>query len=252
MNGKQLRIRRIIDSKTGKTVIVPMDHGVSLGPVKGICTINDSIRKVGLGGATCIVVHKGIANQLNKEIMGSMGLILHVSASTSLWNEPHRKAVVGDVKDAIKLGADAVSIHINLGGRYENEMLAQMGEISSQCIEMGMPLLAMIYPRGENVKSQFDVEAVKNCARVGAELGADIVKTNYTGDLESFKEVVKGCHIPVVIAGGPKMDSDESLLNMVRDAMEAGASGISIGRNVFQHNNITDITKKLADIVFSY
>ncbi|MEM2839519.1 MAG: 2-amino-3,7-dideoxy-D-threo-hept-6-ulosonate synthase [Thermoplasmata archaeon] len=252
MNGKALRMRRILDVKSGKTVIVPMDHGVSLGPVKGISTITDSIRKVGLGGATCIVVHKGIASKLTKDVMGNMGLILHVSASTSLWNEPNRKAIVSSVMDAVKIGADAVSIHVNLGGKYENEMLAQMGDISSQCIEMGMPLLAMMYPRGENVKSQFDVEAVKNCARVGAELGADIVKTNYTGDVDSFSEVVKGCHVPVVIAGGPKMDSEEALLKMVREAMEAGAAGISIGRNVFQHEDITGITKKLAEIVFSY
>lgn len=252
MNGKKMRMRRIMEIKTGRTVIIPMDHGVSLGPVKGISTINDTIKKVGLGGATCIVVHKGIANQLNQDIMGDMGLILHLSASTSLGNEPNRKTIVGCVDDAIKIGADAVSIHVNLGGKYENEMLEQMGRISSQCIEVGMPMLAMMYPRGENVKSQFDAEAVKNCARVGAELGADIVKTNYTGDIESFKEVVKGCHVPVVIAGGPKMDSEEALLKMVQDAMTAGARGISIGRNVFQHNDITGITKKLADIVFSY
>jgi len=252
MNGKALRMRRIMDVKTGKTVIVPMDHGVSLGPVKGINTITESIRKVAEGGATCIVVHKGIASILSKDIIGNMGLILHVSASTSLWNEPNRKAIVSNVMDAVRLGADAVSIHVNLGGKYENEMLAQLGEISSQCIEMGMPLLAMMYPRGENVKSQFDVEAVKNCARVGAELGADIVKTNYTGDVDSFREVVRGCNVPVVIAGGPKMDSEEALLKMVRDAMEAGAAGISIGRNVFQHDDVTGITKKLAKIVFSY
>jgi len=252
MNGKALRMRRIMDVKTGKTVIVPMDHGVSLGPVKGINTITESIRKVAEGGATCIVVHKGIASRLTKDIIGNMGLILHVSASTSLWNEPNRKAIVSNVMDAVRLGADAVSIHVNLGGKYENEMLAQLGEISSQCIDMGMPLLAMMYPRGENVKSQFDVEAVKNCARVGAELGADIVKTNYTGDVDSFREVVRGCNVPVVIAGGPKMDSEEALLKMVRDAMEAGAAGISIGRNVFQHDDVTGITRKLAKIVFSY
>ena len=252
MNGKNLRIRRIMDPTTGKTVIVPMDHGVSLGPVRGIATINDSIEKISKGGGTCIVVHKGIAAQLNQQIMGNLGLIIHLSASTSLWSEPNRKTLVGDVLGAVRLGADAVSVHVNLGGKYENEMMEQMGEISSQCIELGMPLLAMMYPRGENVKDQYDIEAVKKCARVGAELGADIVKTNYTGDVESFREVVKGCHhVPVVIAGGPRMDSEKALLKMVKDAMAAGAAGISIGRNVFQHEDIAEITRKLAAIVFS-
>lgn len=251
MNGKNLRMRRIVDSSTGKTVIVPMDHGVSLGPVRGIATINNTIKMISEGGGTCIVVHKGIACQLNQQIMGGLGLIVHLSASTSLWNEPNRKTLVGDVLDAVRIGADAVSVHVNLGGRYENEMMEQMGEISSQCIELGMPLLAMMYPRGENIKDQYDIESIKKCARIGAELGADIVKTNYTGDIESFKEVVQGCHVPVVIAGGPKMNSEKELLGMVKGAMAAGAAGISIGRNVFQHDDIAGITKKLAAIVLS-
>jgi len=251
MNGKKLRLRRIIDARAGKTVIIPMDHGVSLGPVKGISTINNSIRKVAEGGGTCVVVHKGVAHQLTQEIMGDLGLIVHLSASTSLWNEPNRKTLVGDVIDAVRIGADAVSVHVNLGGQYENEMMEQMGAISSQCMEFGMPLLAMMYPRGENIKDQFDIDAIKKCARVGAELGADIVKTNYTGDIESFSEVVKGCGVPVVIAGGAKMDSEQALLDIVRDAMKAGAAGVSIGRNVFQHEDIAGITKKIADIVFA-
>ena len=251
MNGKKLRLRRIIDARAGKTVIIPMDHGVSLGPVKGISTINNSIRKVAEGGGTCVVVHKGVAHQLTQDIMGDLGLIVHLSASTSLWNEPNRKTLVGDVLDAVRIGADAVSVHVNLGGQYENEMMEQMGAISSQCMEFGMPLLAMMYPRGENIKDQFDIDAIKKCARVGAELGADIVKTNYTGDIESFSEVVKGCGVPVVIAGGAKMDSEQALLDIVRDAMKAGAAGVSIGRNVFQHEDIAGITKKIADIVFA-
>lgn len=250
MNGKLMRMRRIVDPETGKTVIVPMDHGVTLGPIRGMTDMSDSIKKIANGGGTCIVVHKGIARSLDPETMGSMGLIIHLSASTSLGTEPDLKTLVGDVYDALKLGADAVSIQVNLGGQYEDDMLEQLGEISSQCMEMGVPLLAMMYPRGENIKSQFEVDAVKHCARVGAEIGADIVKTNYTGTIDSFREVVEGCPVPVVIAGGPKMDSEKALLDMVRDAMLAGAKGVSIGRNVFQHNNIASITRKLADIVF--
>lgn len=251
MMGKEMRLRRIMDNKTGNLLIVPMDHGVSLGPVPGINTIHDCVRKAGTGGATCVVLHKGIASLLERDTIGDLGLIVHVSGSTSLSSDANRKVLVGGVYDAIRLGADAVSIHVNLGGQNEPEMLEDLGEISSQCAEFGMPLLAMMYPRGENVASQFDPNAVKHCARVGAELGADIIKTNYTGDIESFREVVLGCPVPVVIAGGPKMESEEALLTMVRDAMTAGARGISIGRNVFQHRDIAGITRKLADIVFS-
>ena len=109
----------------------------------------------------------------------------------------------------------------------------------------------MIYPRGPNVKDPFDVDLVKHCARVAAELGADLVKTNYTGDPDTFKEVVKGALAPVVIAGGPKIDSDEKLLQMVKDSIEAGGRGVSIGRNIFQHSNITGITKAVSSVVIS-
>jgi len=113
-----------------------------------------------------------------------------------------------------------------------------------------MPLLAMCYPRGKNVKSAFDVEAVKHCARLSAELGADVVKTSYTGSIDTFKQVVRGTPIPVVIAGGPKMGSDAELLTMVSEAMTAGAKGVSIGRNVFQHDDVVGITKAIRKVVF--
>ncbi|TDA25661.1 MAG: fructose-bisphosphate aldolase, partial [Archaeoglobi archaeon] len=122
------------------------------------------------------------------------------------------------------------------------------GEISKACQEWGMPLLAMMYPRGEKI-NQFDPKAVALAARVGAELGADIVKTNFTGDVESFRKVVEGCPVPVVIAGGPKMSSVEELLQMVRMAMDAGASGVAIGRNIFQAENPTKMTRAIAMIV---
>jgi len=107
----------------------------------------------------------------------------------------------------------------------------------------------MAYPRGPNIKSQFDVEVVKHAARVAAELGADLVKTNYTGTPASFREVVSGCPVPVVIAGGPKMGSDMEVLRMIKDSIDAGGSGVSIGRNVFQHSSIAGMTRAVASIV---
>jgi class I fructose-bisphosphate aldolase len=112
-----------------------------------------------------------------------------------------------------------------------------------------MPLLAMIYPRGEKIKDEYDVNAVKHAARVGNEMGADIVKVSYTGSVETFKEVVSGCSIPVVIAGGPKMDSDRDILEMVKGSIDAGGAGVSIGRNVFQHENPTRMVRAISAIV---
>ena len=112
-----------------------------------------------------------------------------------------------------------------------------------------MPLLAMMYPRGAKIKNEYDVDVVKHAARIGAELGADIVKTNYTGSEETFREVVKGCTVPVVMAGGPKTKTDEEFCNMVYGAIRAGAAGVAAGRNVFQHENPTRMVRVLCGIV---
>ena len=146
------------------------------------------------------------------------------------------------------MGADAVSIHVNIGAENEGEMLEAFGEVAEGADYWGMPLLAMVYPRGPKVDNEKDVENVKIAARVGAELGADIVKVPYTGSPETFKDVVEGCPIPVVIAGGSKL-SDEETLKMVEGAMQAGAAGLSMGRNAFQHDNPVLLVSAACSIV---
>ncbi len=249
MIGKYIRLERIISRETGKAVIVPMDHGVSVGPILGITNMKEAMSQAADGGANAVVVHKGIVASGHRGGGPDMGLIVHMSGSTSLCPEPNAKTLVCTVEEAIKLGADAVSVHVNIGDDQEKEMLADLGKVAKEAAEWGMPLLAMIYPRGKKIKDEYATDAVKHAARLGAELGADIVKVSYTGSPDTFREVVEGCHIPVIIAGGPKMDSDRDILEMVKGAVEAGASGTSIGRNVFQHENPTKIVKALHMIV---
>jgi fructose-bisphosphate aldolase/2-amino-3,7-dideoxy-D-threo-hept-6-ulosonate synthase len=248
MLGKRIRIERVINRNTGKTVIVPMDHGVSMGPIDGLRDMAKTINAVAEGGANAVVLHKGVVGFGHRGYGRDVGLIIHLSGSTKLAPDPNEKVLVCSVEEAIKLGADAVSIHINIGSKTEAEQLKKMGDITRVCMEWGMPLLAMMYPRGDGI-DQYSEKAVSLAARVGAELGADIVKTNFTGSVETFKRVVEGCPVPVVVAGGPKMDSDEDILSMVRMAMDAGASGVAIGRNIFQAENPTKMTRAIAMIV---
>ena len=247
--GKKVRIERIMDRKSGNILIVPMDHGISLGPIEGLLDMRKAVDDVAEGGADAVLLHKGIIRASHRGYGRDIGLIVHLSASTSLGPDPLNKVWVTTVEEAIKWGADAVSVHVNLGAEDEPDMLMELGCTAEICNEWGIPLLAMMYPRGERVKSEHDVEFVKHAARVGAELGADIIKTNYTGDPTSFKEVVRGCPVPVVIAGGPKMDTDEEVLKMVRNSIEAGGRGVSIGRNVFQHKNPQKMTAAISKIV---
>ncbi len=237
MIGKMIRLERIIDRNSGKTVIVPMDHGVSVGPIAGLADMRTTVSKVVAGGANAILMHKGMVLAGHRGTGRDVGLIIHLSAGTSISPDPNAKELVCSVEEAIKLGADAVSVHINLGAETDKEMLAQLGFVSEQCMEWQMPLVAMMYTRGPKIKSEFDVANVKLAARVGAELGADIVKVPYTGSVDTFAEVVGGCPVPVVIAGGEKMESDEDIFKMVDEALKAGARGLSIGRNAFQHKS---------------
>ncbi|RLC30746.1 MAG: fructose-bisphosphate aldolase [Deltaproteobacteria bacterium] len=249
MIGKDIRLERIINRESGKAVIVPMDHGVSVGPILGIRNMKEAMSQVAEGGANAVVIHKGIVARGHRRSGPDMGLIVHMSASTSLCPEPNTKTLVCSVEEAIRLGADAVSVHVNIGDDREKEMLADLGKVARESAEWGMPLLAMVYPRGKNITDEYAPDAVRHAARLGAELGADIVKVSYTGSPHTFRDVVEGCHVPVIIAGGPKMDSDRAILEMVKGAIEAGASGTSIGRNVFQHDNPTRIVRALCMIV---
>jgi fructose-bisphosphate aldolase/2-amino-3,7-dideoxy-D-threo-hept-6-ulosonate synthase len=121
--------------------------------------------------------------------------------------------------------------------------------VADQCDDSQVPVIAMMYPRGENIKDPVDPEVVAHVARVGAESGADIVKTVYTGDSRSFREVVRKCPAPVVLAGGVKVDTDAKILSLAHEVVEAGAIGVTFGRNVFQHPEPTLITKALRRIV---
>jgi fructose-bisphosphate aldolase/2-amino-3,7-dideoxy-D-threo-hept-6-ulosonate synthase len=172
-----------------------------------------------------------------------------LSGMSNLSPNVNGKVQVCSVQEAIRVGADAVSVHVNVGAQDEDKMLENLGKVSDECDLYGIPLLAMMYPRGPKIPNEHAPDVIAHAARIGAELGADIIKTNYTGNIDTFKAVVEGCPVPVVIAGGPKCKSIDEILQTTFDAMKAGAAGLSIGRNVFQCENPTQIAKALSAIV---
>jgi predicted phospho-2-dehydro-3-deoxyheptonate aldolase len=249
MIGKQIRIERVINRNTGRIVVVPMDHGTTIGPIPGLEDMRETVTKVVNGGANAILMHKGMVQAGHRGGGRDVGLVVHLSAGTSLSPDPNAKVPVCTVEEAIKLGADAVSIHVNVGAETDADMLRDFGDVSQSCMIWGMPLLAMVYTRGPKIESEYDVKYVKHAARLGAELGADIVKVNYTGSPESFHQVIAGCPVPVVIAGGEKVETDEELLRMVAGSLEAGGAGASIGRNAFQHADPEGMVRAISMVV---
>ncbi|MFX1374264.1 MAG: 2-amino-3,7-dideoxy-D-threo-hept-6-ulosonate synthase [Promethearchaeota archaeon] len=248
--GKNIRIERIIDRKTRRTIIIPMDHGLTLGTIKGLEDIAEMVDKVALGGANAVLMHSGMVGAGHRQYGKDIGLIIHLSGATYLAPDPNRKVLVSSVERALKLGADAVSIHINIGADEEPEMLRDASKAIEASREWGVPLIAMMYPRGKKIKDENDPEVVNIAVRAGVELGADIVKTNYTGSIESFEYIVKSVnHVPIIIAGGPKMDTIPNVLEVVYDSIQAGGSGVAFGRNVFQSKDPTKMVSAISKIV---
>jgi fructose-bisphosphate aldolase/2-amino-3,7-dideoxy-D-threo-hept-6-ulosonate synthase len=247
MIGKDIRIERIIDRNTRRAVIVPMDHGFSMGQIDGLLDMTKTISEVSDGGANAIVLHKGMVKRGHRRHGRDIGLIIHLSGSTSLNPDPNDKVIVCTVEEAVALGADAVSIHINLGAPNESRMLESAGLIVKDCNRWGMPLLVMIYPRGKGI-DPFSPQAIGHCVRVAEELGADLIKTNYPGSPEAFRKIVNACSVPIFIAGGEKTGDLESL-EIIRESVEVGGAGVCVGRNAFQRDDTRGFVRALCKVV---
>lgn len=245
--GKRLRLRRLLGTD-GRGVIVPMDHGVSDGPVEGLARPEAATRRVRDGGADSVILHKGLVRAVADEL-GTLGFWVHVSASTALNPDPNDKRIVATVEECVRLGADGISVHVNVGAPTESRMIEDLGRVAGACDAAGLPLLAMMYPRGHEIRDPHDLALVKHVARLGYELGADVLKVPYTGDPRSFREVVQSVDVPVLISGGPRAKSEREFLAMVAGSIEAGGAGVSVGRNLWQHPDPTAMTRAVSRLV---
>jgi class I fructose-bisphosphate aldolase len=248
---KNPRLRYLFNRRTGRTFVVPMDHGISMGPVPGLYDMRLTVEQMAGTGVNAIVVHKGLVRSIAPCLRQSpdLGLIVHLCGSTTQAPDPNEKQLVCTVQEALALGADAVSVHVNLGAVTEGQMLRDFAEVAEQCHALNVPLLAMVYARGPKLRVQFSETFNAHCARLGYEMGADFVKVQYTGSRETFSRVVKAVPIPVVIAGGPRMASDHEVLQMVWESLDAGGAGLSVGRNVFGSDSVPQLCRALSAIV---
>ncbi len=227
-----------------------MDHGITIGAVKGLKNIESTIDAVTRGGVDAVLTQKGIAPRVHPN-KNEAGYIVHVNASTSMGPDSNDKRQTATVREAIRAGADAVSFHINVGSDYEPEQLEALASLVNDAAEYGMPVLAMAYARGANLEGpdpEHDSEYLGHAVRLAEEVGADVIKTAYSGSSESFVDVVDSTAKPVLIAGGSK-GSDRETVEMVVGAMDAGAAGVSMGRSIFQHDDPGGIAKAVTGVV---
>jgi len=237
MIGKKIRLNRLFNRSSKKIVIVPMDHGAYMGPLNGIENIERTILSAYKGGADAILINPGIMRFIPTNILGDISVILRIT-NTNIKSEifPY-EPVISSVSNAIKLGIDAIAFTVNIGGLQDLEGISQFGKVNDECNEFGIPLLGEFLPSGTKMADSFSPENVKFVARIASELGADLIKTNYTGSPETFQEVTSTALVPVVIAGGETMGTDRDVLLTIEGAMQGGGAGICIGRNLWQRKN---------------
>jgi len=242
--GTAARLERI--GTDGRFLTVPMDHGVSSGAIRGLRDVESTVAAVTRGGADAVLTQKGLAPRVHPH-KGDAGYIVHLNGSTNAGPDSTDKRPTGSVEGALRAGADAVSFHINVGSVHEPEQIEALGALTERADRYGLPVLAMAYARGPGV-DEADPEALGRAVRLAEELGADVIKTGYSGDPESFRHVVGSTAKPVLIAGGAPAD-DRGALEAVRGAMDAGARGVSFGRTVFQHEDPEAMTRAISTIV---
>lgn len=233
----------------GRSLMVPCDHGASDYPVLGLEDMDSVYSSLSEGGANAVIAQKGVVSHLSG--MAGTNLIAHLSVSTvHAGHHSDDKVLVGNVEEALARGAIAVSVQINVGSEHESAMIERMGIISTQCQKLAVPLLGMMYARGPNLKTEGDpTKGVAHAVRLGWELGCDIVKTSWTGSIESFEIVTAAVPIPVLIAGGEREGEPDSLLRMVKQSMLAGGAGICMGRQIFSHPEPEKMTRALHDVI---
>ncbi len=245
--GKQLRLRRLSLAGDNRHLLVPLDHSVADGPVAPAGQWGDLVRALVTGGADGIIVHKGRARALPPEVLQDCALVVHLSASTACSADVDAKVLVGDVEEAVALGADAVSVHVNIGSDTERQQLADLGAVARSCDTWGMPLIAMIYPRGPRIENPRDPALLAHLVNVAADLGADMAKTSVALPIDRMAEVVAHSPLPVLAAGGPPNGSD--LVEYGRAVMAAGCQGLAIGRRIFSDPSPASLVSRLAAVV---
>ena len=244
--GKTIRLGRILDPDTHRAAVVAFDHGVHLGIIPGIETPGETLVRLAEAGADAFLVGPGVARMYASVFAGrgAPGLIVRLDW-TNRWRSPEllgsdegRGRLIATVEDAARLGADAVLVYMFVGYQdpdAEARQVEDVARVAQACEASGIGCIIEPMARGRRADHDiYNADYIAPLARMACELGADILKTDYSGSADTFRRVIDAAFRPVLIAGGPKTDSLREALEMVSGAMKAGAHGMFIGRNVFQ------------------
>jgi DhnA family fructose-bisphosphate aldolase class Ia len=246
--GKKIRLNRILQPGR-KSLVVAFDHALVLGPISGTEYPAEQVRRFTEAGVDAVLLNLGLMQRCLGSLLGPAmpGIIVRIDWTT-LWGVPGgngseelRSCLVARPEDAMRNGADAVLTYLAVGtgdSDFEAKEVARNAEVARECERIGMPLIIETLARGKNVKNPADPTWLKLHTRMAAELGADIAKTDYSGDPQSMRGIVENCPIPILILGGSRYSSDAEALALIHAAAAAHAAGVFFGRNVFQADDM--------------
>jgi len=240
----------------GRAMFLAYDHGVEHGPIDLVGKSIDPgfiLDIADKGGYNAVVLQKGVAEKyyVGSQYQNKIPLIVKLNGKTKLVAGEAISRQVCSVEEAIEFGAVAVGYTIYLGSEYESEMLEEFGKIEEEAHKKGLAVIGWMYPRGKSIKDDSSPEIVAYAARMGLEMGADIVKIKYCGSEECFKKAVEAAgKTKVVLSGGAKTKTPEEFLEVVKNVMSAGAIGVAVGRNVWQSKDPIGISQKIKEIIF--
>jgi DhnA family fructose-bisphosphate aldolase class Ia len=252
--GKSLRMSRVIDAH-GASLICALDHGMTSPRfLEPLADITARTREAIAGGANAVMISKGMLRVAAEAFAPETAVCMLLSASSRPQRDRPDIVAIAEVEEALRLGADAVVLYVALEGDDEPQMLRTLAEAGRECERLGVPLIAeaefpTTYASVDGLTSQYGFEYLERNVRLCAELGADLIKTNWPGDEEQFAKLVRTANgLPVVHAGGSRI-SDGELLERQEAAMRAGAIGCSVGRNIFMHEDPEAMTAALAAVI---
>jgi class I fructose-bisphosphate aldolase len=248
--GKRVHLARLQNPASGRILTIAIDHAASYGVMRGLENIQAIVHRVAEGEPDAIMLMKGPARQCFEPYAGRIAFVL--KSSTVSPYHPGHDVWVSPVADALCLGADAIAMALTVGSVQQPQLLANLAALVREAEQVAMPVIVHAYPNGELIPQDewFSVERVTYAARMAMEVGVDIVKTFYTGSAETFAQVVDtAAPALVVAAGGPRLETDVDVLHMAYNVMQAGAAGITFGRNVWQTEDPAGMIRALRQIV---
>lgn len=240
--GTKNRLARIIKSD-GRTVMLAADHGYFLGPTSKLENPRKTLEPL-IPYADAIMVTRGVV-RTSIDPISSVPIVLRVSGGNSIISEDlSNETIITSVRDAVRINASAVALSIYVGAKHEHQTLANLAKLVDECNEYGVPVLA-VTAVGKELGKQ-DARYLALACRIAAELGASFVKTYYCDD---FEKVAESCPVPLVIAGGKKLETEQDVFQLVYDSVKHGAVGVDMGRNIWQNDNPVAMIKAIRAIV---